>query len=271
MVPFVVDFSGELGPDDFTIAWRDQPRPPHPELDRLVAETWNAFVAQCRRNRQHLFNGPMARLLSYVRRDSRWHLEVGPTDYANYIGTNYLNYEKGDVIGWDLFANPLGVSTLLVTSDHWLVLGRRGQHLAVCPGMLHLFGGTMDPSDRLPDGRMDAFGCARRELGEELGIRSTEIVSLKCTGLVREATSRQPELIFECECTCSLSDLLERLRPGHPEEEHAALECCIPEEHEICAFIAGTGQVAPVAAAALGVYGRRHFGEDWHKSYLHIF
>jgi len=271
VVPFVIDFSGEFGPEDLTIVWRDEPRPPHPQLDRLVSETWDAFAAECRKNQQQLYNGPMVRLLRWTHRDGRWHLEAGPTDYANYIGTNHLNYKMGDLIGWEFFADPLGTSALIITSDRRLVLGRRGRHLAVCPGMLHLFGGTMDPSDRLPDGRMDAFGCVRRELDEELSIRPTEIASLKCMGMVREATTRQPELIFACECTCSYSDLRSRLRPGHPEEEHAGLECCLPGEREICDFVAGAGQVAAVAAAALGIYGRCRFGEDWYAAYLRIF
>lgn len=257
---FLVDVVGIFRPGQIRIVWRDEPRPPHPELDELVARTWAEQIRQ-RGEGASLFNGPLARVLRYRTFEGMLEVEVGPSDYANFLATNYLHPHLGPQIGWELFSNPLGTSATIRTADGWLVQGRRNERVACHPGYVHSFGGGIEPGERRADGTFDAFASIGRELREELGIDGAEIVEQVCLGMIRDARIRQPEMIFDVAVRLTRDELAGRIAAG--DEEHTRIESCRDEPGAIVAFIAGIDRIAPVAVGALLMHGRRQWGEAW--------
>src|SRR5688500_85996 len=114
-------------------------------------------------------------------------LWVSPTSYKPFLGTNLTGV---DVLASAL-ANPLGLSAALVTSDGWLMLGRRNTSVAYYPNRTHPFAGSLEPGELT-----DVFKGVLRELDEELGLSEREVAEIRCLGLIEDAKLRQPEIVF---------------------------------------------------------------------------
>jgi 8-oxo-dGTP pyrophosphatase MutT (NUDIX family) len=164
----------------------------------------------------------------------------------------------------------LGISSTVMTRDGFLVFGRRGDRVAFHAGHLHTFGGLLEPSDRNTSGRFDVFGAAIRELVEELGVRRDEVVEFLVTGLVRDRSILQPELLFEANLTLSRAELTARFDPTLPGQEHTGLEFVHDEPEATVAFLRRSTPVAPVAAAAMLLHGRHAWGADWYEQSCYV-
>lgn len=263
-VSFTVDVFGEFGPGQVRLVWRDEPRPAHPVLDALVAETWADQLETARQRGMLLYNGQLVRLLRQRLERGTLTLEVGPTDYANWMGTNYLHPHRGDEFGWDLYSNPIGISATVITSDGWLLFGRRSQRVACNPGDLHTFGGAIEVGEREDSGEFDAFASIRRELLEELRLTADDLTELICLGLIRDGRIRQPEILFDARIRQARAEMEGRIDPGHPHEEHDAVEACRDAPEAVIPFLRTVPRVAPIAVGALCLHGRRRFGERWY-------
>lgn len=265
---FAVDVSGLFGPGRLDLLWRDEHRPPHAALDTMIAETWD----RCRREAEEtgvlLFNGPLVRLLRHRVIDGRLIMEVGPTDYAEWMGTNFCNWPRGDEFGWDLFSNPIGTTATLITRDGWLLYGRRSRRVACHAGYVHTFGGGLEPGERRADGTFDVFECVCRELKEELHLDAADIASMDCVGLIHDTTIRQPELIFDAHVGLSRAEIEARFRPDDPDQEHTSLVALRDEPDAAMPFIRSAEPIAPIAVGAICQHGRRCFGEAWYAEVL---
>jgi len=77
-------------------------------------------------------------------------------DHQAIVGKFFL---CGNALGGEQYlADPLGISCTVMTSDGFLVFGRRGPRVVFHAGFLHTFGGLLEPSDRDADGRYDVEG-----------------------------------------------------------------------------------------------------------------
>jgi 8-oxo-dGTP pyrophosphatase MutT (NUDIX family) len=262
---FLVDASGPFTREQLRIAWYEEPRGPHAMLDALVDRTWKAELEAARRDGRVLFNGQLVRLLRHRVRGGALELDVGPTDYREFMGTNYLNWRRLPEFGYEFFSNPIGTSAVLVTCDGWLVLGRRNDRVACHPGYIHSFGGGLEAGEKGPDGTFDAFAATARELKEELRIEAGDIAWMSCLGLIRDAAIRQPELIFDARLRLSRADLNGRLRVDDPDEEHIEILACMDEPCALVSFVRDSRKMAPVALGAILLHGRISFGEDWYR------
>jgi len=267
-VPFTVDVFSEFNPPQVRIVWRDEPRPPHAGLDALVAETWARQMEQARRRGLLLFNGDLVRLLRQRIEGGTLVMEVGPTDYANWLGTNYLNPHRGDEFGWHLYSNPLGISATLISADGWLLFGRRNQRVACNPGEVHTFGGAIEAGERLDTGVFDAFASIRRELEEELGLVPGDFCGLVCGGVIRDRRIRQPEMLFEARISRTRAEIEARIDPARPDEEHDGVVACRDAPDAVLPFLRAVPRIAPIAVGAACLHGRRHFGEEWYARTL---
>lgn len=265
---FEVAVFGTFRPGQVRVDWHEKPRPPHAELDALIEKTWAEKLAECENTGRLLFNGQLTRCLAYRVENGELLIDAGPTDYANFVGTNLFNHERGDEFGWDLFSNPIGTSATLITSDGWLLLGRRNHRVAFYGGYVHMFGGALEAVDHRDDGTVDAFGSISRELKEELALSEADIKEIVCLGLIAERRIRQPELIFETTVPLTQAEIANRIRPGHPDEEHTGIVACRDEPGAIVPFLRATEPIAPVAVGALCQHGRRRFGQPWYEAAL---
>jgi len=264
---FTVDVFGVFRPDQLRITWCDESRPPHPVIDAMVTECWERFLAEARRENRRLFNGRLVRLLNHRLIGDMLTMAVGPTDYANFMGTNYANHARGDELGWEYFGNPIGISATIVTSDGWLLYGRRSNRVACHAGYIHTFGGGLEADERRADGCLDAFGSIRRELAEELAVKPDEVTELLCVGLIRDVWIRQPELIFETCLALTRSELEQRIAHDH-EQEHEAVVAVREEPDAVSPFLQAANRIAPIAVGAICLHGRRRFGEEWYAEVM---
>jgi len=263
---FCVNVFGTFGPEQVRIVWRDEPRPAHAALDAMVARTWARRMEEARLKGQMLFNGPLARYLRHRVEDDTLAIEVGPTDYANFLGTNFCNPNRADEFGWELYGNPVGTTATVIAADGWLMYGRRNQRVACHGGYIHTLGGGLEAGERDADGCFDGFESVRRELDEELGLKAEDITEMVCLGLIRDLTIRQPELIFDVRVRQERAELEARIDPSDPEQEHEALVAVRDTPAAIETFVATAERIAPVAVGAVLQHGRRYFGEDWYRA-----
>ena len=262
--PFLIDVSGQFRPGQLHVRWQDEPRPPHAALDSLVAKTWEEQTAACRQSGRLLFNGRLVRYLRHRVRDGVLSIDAGPTDFANFLATNLLNWPRGQEFGWDMFSNPIGSSAVPITSDGRLLLGRRNQRVIFHAGYVHVIGGGLEAVDCREDGTADAFSAARRELIEELALAPEEIGEVLCLGMIRDPTIRQPELIFDAALHLTWDEVAARLDPNDPHQEHTKLLACPDEPDAILPFIRANAPVTPVAVGLLCFHGRLWFGQAWY-------
>lgn len=264
-LPFIVDVHGRFRRDQVQIVYRDEPAPVIPDLEEMVARAWRGHLNNAGLRGYHLYNGRIVRLLRYRVEDNRLLMEGGPSDFAHFIGTNYLNYHRASEFGWDTFSNPIGVSGILITRDGWILYGRRNERVACHPGYVQAFGGSLEVQELQADGTFDAFACVLRELEEEAGVRDCDVTEITCIGLARDRQIRQPELIFDVQVRQSREEMADRLRHDDPEQEHAEMVTCRDEPDAIVPFIRTAGLISPVSVGALFLHGRRRFGDDWYE------
>lgn len=267
--PFSVDFAGRFSPDAVRVEWTDTPRKTNPTIEDLIEETWRAKLVESKSTGQVLFNGEMARLVGSSVDGETLRLILGPTNYRDFLGTNLFNGHLLETFGEDCFANALGTSATVVTSDGLLLFGRRNQKVAFHGGYLHTFGGTVEPPDRTEDGSCDVFAAIRRELCEELKLTDDQIVDVVCVGLVRDHQIHQPELLFDVQVSASGSEL-RSLFDGATDEEHVAIESCHDEPESIVPFINSADRITPVAIASLLLHGRVCWGYSWYEQTAYL-
>ncbi|HEY3246527.1 MAG TPA: NUDIX hydrolase [Phycisphaerae bacterium] len=273
--PFVVEACGRFEPGQVRVEWIDQPRPTTALLETLIVDTWCEKQAHAAQNGQLLYNGALARLIALnVQSDPggarQLRLLAGPTDYRDFVGTNLYNAHLLATLGSEFFSNPIGTTAAVITSDGYLLYGRRNLRVAFHGGYLHTFGGGLEPADRDDDGTFDVFAALRRELREELHLAERDVAHLICTGVVRDVQIHQPEVLFDAYVGLPRREILERWDPEALHQEHQAIEFCHDEPDALVPFIHRAGKIAPVAIASLLLHGRLNWGQDWYESAAYV-
>lgn len=222
-----------------------------PDVDRIIEQAWREALS---RPGVHLFDGPMCRHESWrVADDGSLRLAMSQTSYRMFLGTNLAHPELADQYGPRVLANPVGVSSALLSSDDFLVFGVRNGRVAYYPNRIHPFAGAVEPGDDL-----NLFDAVRRELREELSFHDGDIADMRCTGIAEDLQLRQPEVIFSVIST-RRRDEIERRIDG---AEHGA-SWSIPAEPERVEAAMRDPRLTPVAVASLALWGRRAFGTQW--------
>lgn len=230
--------------------WVESGRRSVPEVEELIDRAWQAALS---RPGVRLFDGPMCRMERWDASPQLLSLDLSVTSYKPFMGTNLAHPELADQFGRDVMANPVGVSPALHTSDNYLLLGRRNATLAYYPNRTHPFAGALEPRDK-----GDLFAAVRRELGEELSLKDSDIVAIRCTGIAEDRALRQPELLFRVRTTLTRRQIESQV---HAEEHGGSF--AIPATQEAVARVLHDPALTPVAIASLLLWGRVIFGEDW--------
>jgi len=240
---------GEFAPGEVIVEAVPDTRPCLPEVEALIDAAWSEAA---RRPGVHLFDGPMCRLESFRAEGSHLTLQLSPTSYKPFLGTNLSHPELADRFGPVILGNPVGVSSLLQTSDDVLLLGRRNDSVAYYPGRIHPFAGSLEPQDA------DVFAAVRRELEEELSLADGDLSHMTCAGIAEDARIRQPELIFRVRTSRSRAQIESSL----DETEHSAI-FALPATRTALEAALAEPLLTPIATAALLLWGRAQFGADW--------
>ena len=211
-------------------------------IDRAWAEASARLGAK-------LFDGPMCRLERCEASPDALRLWVSPTSYKPFLGTNLA----GADVPPEAMANPIGLSAALVTSDGWLVLGRRSAGVAYYPNRTHPFAGSLEPGEL-----SNVFDGVLRELHEELALPGRDVSDLRCLGLVEDAALRQPEVIFSARAARTRREVESTLDAA----EHRAAVAVEVAPRAVDAMMRDA-LMTPVAVATLALWGRVTFGEGW--------
>lgn len=216
-----------------------------PPVERAIEAAW--LLASSRPG-IHLFDGPMCRLETWSASAQNLELSLSRTSYKPFLGTNLHNAHLADRFGVEILANPVGLSTILQTSDRWLLLGRRNEAVAYYPGRVHPFAGALEPDDEV-----NVFAEVRRELREELAMSERDIAQMRCIGLVEDRRLRQPELIFLTATTLTRDQVEANL----DRTEHRSAFAVAAEGKAVRGVLSDPA-LTPVAAAALTLWAESH-------------
>lgn len=262
-LPFEILAAGRFAPRQVDVRHNPVPRPTTPELDRLIHAEWEIRKREADAQGRLLFNGNLLRYLSHDAGPDHFHLDVGPTCYRDFLGTNLYHRHRVEDFGWNRFANPVGTTATLILPGGMLIFGRRSSQVAWHAGYLHTFGGALEEIDRGDGPVIDAFAAVLRELHEEAGLTAADVEDLTCVGLIRDREIHQPELLFEARIRLSLAELFSRWRTAESAGEHVGLAAVEPHPGAIAPFLENYAPIAPVAAAAIFVHGLHKWGPGW--------
>jgi 8-oxo-dGTP pyrophosphatase MutT (NUDIX family) len=237
-------------PGQIVVKWVDSALKTEGAVTAAIEAAWAEAAA---RRGVLLFDGPMCRLERMAPRGEELELCLSRTGYKVFFGTNLSNPALFERFGDGVMGNALGASCVLQSADGWLLLGRRNDTVAYYPDRVHPFAGALEPSQEL-----DVFAEARRELCEETGLTSDEIIALCCLGLVEDVSLLQPELIF----AARTSRTREQMRAGMPIVEHGGLYAVSAASRALEQSIADA-ILTPVARAALALWGKSNLGDAW--------
>jgi hypothetical protein len=205
-----------------------------PAVERVIENAWQEARA---RLGDRLFDGPMMRLESWHINDGRLHLEFSPTSYKPFLGTNLTHPELAEKYGNNCLANPLGLSAALQSADGYLLFGRRNGSVAYHPNRIHPFAGSAVD--------LDVFAEIRRELAEELALKSEDIADIRCIGMAEDCAIRQPELIFSVISKRTKAQIEQSLDRA----EHTELIAVKPDSQSIA-----SADWTPIAEATLQLW-----------------
>lgn len=237
-------------------SWIESSRRVVPEVEQAIEIAWQADKE---RLGDRLFDGLVSRLESWTMEVDHLHLALSRSSYRINLGTHFRNPHFDDQYGRDVMANPLGVSTALITVDGFLMMGRRSQNVAYYPNRVHPFAGSLDVRPL-----MNPFEQVRTELAEELSIQTGEIESMLCLGIAEDRLLRHPELIFSTRVRANRADIEGRM----DREEHDHLEA-IPATVEAVGQVIETREdLTPIAIATLLLWGRSVAGAGWFERHV---
>lgn len=265
--PFLIEIKGRFTSAQVRCSPTGLPRRRTGDTERFIAQRWEVQTALAQLEHRSLYDAPLGRLHCAKVENGCLLLETSQTSYREFIGTHTTDELRAAFSDPAMLANPLGVSTLVITTCGQIVLGRRSSQVALHAGYLHAFGGMLESPDCLPDGSYDVFAAAMRELREELAIARDEINEMVIIGLVRDRNLLQSELLFSATIALDFSTLQElfRLASKSGAPEHTALIAVSDEPEAIVPFIGRHSPVAPVAQAALLLNGLHSWGRDWYE------
>jgi 8-oxo-dGTP pyrophosphatase MutT (NUDIX family) len=244
-------------------SWSDRPLTKSAKVAHLISASWASATLEAAALGRDLFAGAMTRLLGWRVNGDALTLELGPTDFREFVGTNLRHPELAERFGRDALANPLGVSVAVLTSDGQLVVQRRSEQVFEYPGFFHVCGGNVEPIDVAGPSAPGVFAAVRRELEEELGIGSEKIARLTCLGLAENRETVKPDLLFVAEVTLPAAAFHATRNEEFSTlvfiEGEAALTTCLIEDRQ---------RFTPPGMACLLATGRHAYGEPWYERTL---
>lgn len=263
---FAIELFGCFDRKQVCVRWRDEPRPTSAGVESAIAQVWEAECTLARELGHPLRNGKLARLLGARVDVNMVTLELGPTCYRDFLGTNLHRARDIHRSTPNAMSDALGVSAILLTADGHLALGRRNERVAFHAGFLHPFGGMVENLDRrAPADEIDVFDAVERELAEELAVTGGQLRRIRLIGMVRDLAIIQPELLFDADLTVSRAELLAQFRGHVAQDEHIDVEFVPDEPDAIVPFLRKSDPISPVAESALLLVGRWRWGEEWYE------
>ncbi|XP_029637932.1 uridine diphosphate glucose pyrophosphatase NUDT22 [Octopus sinensis] len=178
-------------------------------------------------------------------------LQLGVTCYRDFLGTNWsFRSQHLQTVGLALFGNsqacmsdPLGVGSLLLTSDQRIILLKRSQNCAEAPGLWDIPGGHAEPQELVGSVTMEKidvesmspaavvkelYNSVVREIRDEVNIPEDTLLEPELMGVASNLTSAgRPSLEFFVRCSLPSSKVLQLYLQGNQSEadESTHIQC----------------------------------------------
>ena len=260
---FLLDITGKFKPSSIVVTWSDEKRSTNYQVETAIEAAWESQLALAGKNGINIFDGRMCRLIDCEVHDGKLLLTLGEVSYKEFLGTNLLNPQFRHVYGPSVLANALGTSIVLISSDGFLILGRRSQTVGFHAGLIHPIGGTVEPSADLST-PPDPYNSAVHELAEEAGISHGTLSKPLCIGLVRDKKIVQPELVFVIHTSLTGQAILAGAGSAPDASEHSNLLTVRDNPSSVVNFIKNNAvDMTPVCQAAILLYGLQRWGSGW--------
>jgi hypothetical protein len=224
-----------------------------PEVEAVIEQGWCKGKA---RLGDKLFDGPMCRLEHFTSSPDALKLTLSLTSYRIFLGTN-LNWAAiPSGYGSDVAANSVGMSSALLTSDGYLLFGRRNDRVAYYPNRVHPFAGSLEQRDL-----HDISSAIRREMHEELALTDGDLTSVRCLGIIEDLAIHQPEMIFSSRSTLTRA----RIESQVDEKEHEGIVAIEATRAAVEKVLADPKEFTPVGVGTLLLFGSSQFGSGWYE------
>ena len=248
-------------------------------LDVEIERIWKQKITENPR----VFNGLKFRLETQQVNDDKLTLQLGLTDYRSYLGTAFAPEEtvqlamkeKSHSSSHPFMSHALGVESLLLTSDQWLVFIKRSTDVSEYQGYLCGPGGHAEPknvvenSKELPHERIteilseeskqslileEVFNSAVDEVAEEVGLPHKTLTNNGIIGIARNTAARgKPDLLFLITTVLSRNEIKAIYDKGEMAEKFESTEIAFVPADDKTALQAllDEGKITPPSAAAL--------------------
>jgi len=260
---FFLDFVGLFGRDRVQVRWSDSPRPTNDQIESVIEAAWAEQTRLAAEQGRKLYNGRLCRVINCETQGLVLQLTLGEVSYKEFVGTNLTNAQLRYIHGPDVLANPLGVSAAVVTSDGYVLLGRRSNKVFSNSGLIHPVGGIVEPSaeaGRIPD----PFQAMTDELCQELALPAEAVNRNVCLGIVRAKRVVQPEMVFEVRVNGDIEAIRAGAGNAPDASEHDELVAVCDHPGAVVTYIEKNySQLTAVALATLLLHGQRHWGMGW--------
>ena len=247
---------GNLPCSAMEVYWQPEPIGKPAFLQHSEKAFWNELVKK--HPTANLFNGGLAELSSFRFENDRLFLKLRPSDYRAFM---YSNFHRDDIIKnyGERFVNQgLGISAVVCTSDDKIVLMKRSEQVGEYPGKLDVFGGHIEPDRHIVKGVPDPCQGIRDELQEELGLLPKDIRNLRIIGLIRNAQTTKPELVFIAETAVGLKYLCEKSRSAVDGGEYDSLIDLPDETQSLKSFLEENApEFSPSGFGSLWMYANQ--------------
>ena len=260
---FFLDFVGQFGPDRVQVLWSDSHRPTNEQIDADIERIWTEQMRIAAAAGRRLYNGQLCRVINCEPQDASLLVTLGDVSYKEFVGTNLTNAQLRYTHGAEVLANPLGVSAAVVTSDGFVLMGRRSNKVLSNAGRIHPVGGMVEKpteSGKTPD----PFAAMTAELFEELALPAEAVTRNVCLGVVRDKRLVQPEMVFEVHVTSGVEAIRDQATRAPDASEHDELVPILDHPGAMVTYVEKNyAQLTPVAMATLLLHGQRHWGMGW--------
>lgn len=217
----------------------------------------------------------MYRLNSALLDGSRLILNIGVTDFKEYIGTTQralfdLQFRSRLIAAGmedcgssdHYFANPLSTCAVLVSADGYIPIGFRAKSVAIYPETYHTIGGYVKVNSGnkacFSEYDVDPFKNMKKELEGEMGVHDTDFTSVEFLGIARNRITRGPEALYVVRFTLSRDELIKRWRTK-AEDHYEHKNLTFYTNSELLSFIEQyRGNIVPSGEAAFTLFAKHY-------------
>ncbi len=186
---------GNYDIDDIVLNWSAQPFKLPDELQAVKQKLVEENQAKAKAANRPFFDGPIVRLYDYAKDGNKLHLFMQPTSYFTFQATNVTldqlilengtksireKYIQEPYSLVDPLSNAIGVDTIIVTGDNYMIYSQRSNKVNIYPNTYHvLTAGMMHPEKDFLNEGPNPLATGVRETWEEAGIKLYEDSSPK--------------------------------------------------------------------------------------------